>query len=98
MQSNKKQRTFNLSCPFSTKAQKEHALSVFEQSVYKYIDASGTSTDVYDLAQDSPLGGIDLPSDKFYQILLLLGLVVHLNNLSSPQSQQSRPQKSFKKV
>ena len=66
-----------------------------------YIDYP---TDVSDVAQESPLGGIDLPLDEVYQI----------NALSSshpppprpggppkppfrPQSQQSRPQKSFKK-
>ena len=42
MQSNKKQRTLDLSCSFSTKEQKEHASSEFEQSVYEYIN-SGTS-------------------------------------------------------
>ena len=50
-------------------------------------------TDISDLAPESPLGGIDLPSDEFYQIHALSSRHPHpprpgspLNHLSGPLS------------
>ena len=66
-----------------------------------YIDYP---TDVSDQALESPLVGIDLPSDEFYQIHALSSRHPPPPRPSSPpkppfrpQSQQSRPPKSFKR-
>ena len=55
-------------------------------------------TDVSDLVQESSYGGIDLPSDEFYQIhalslgiQLLLVLVVHPSHLSGPNLNNQDP-------
>ena len=66
-----------------------------------YIDYP---TDVSDLAQESPFHGIDLTSDEFYQIHALSSMHPPPPSPGSPpkppfrpQSQQSGPQKSFKR-
>ena len=66
-----------------------------------YIDYP---TDVSELSQESPLGGMDLPSDEFYQIHVLSSRHPPPPRPGSPpnppfrpQSQQSRPQKSFRR-
>ena len=57
-----------------------------------------------DFVQASPYGGIDLPSDEFYQVHALSSRHPHPSRPSSPstppfrpQSQQSGPQTSFKR-
>ena len=68
---------------------------------FTYVDYP---PDVSDFVPDSPYGGIDLPSDVFYQIYALSSRhppPPRLDNPSKPpfrpQSQQSEPQKSFKR-
>ena len=60
--------------------------------------------DVSHFVQESPYGGIDLPSDEFYQIHALSSRHPPSSRPgspsrppSTPQSQQSEPQKSFKR-
>ena len=64
----------------------------------------GPTSDVLDFVPDSPNGGIDLPPDEFYQIHALFSRhspPPRPGNPSKPpfrlHSQQSGPQKSFKR-